>query len=94
MSTSDELTSAYATRLTRCPTQLSHFRVHFSIRRAASNRDLSGVSGDSIVRNAVRRHFVTVTHWACGVGESRIGLCQSMIDFGYGLAYASTALAE
>jgi len=30
MSTSDELTWAYATRLTRCPTQLSHFRVHFS----------------------------------------------------------------
>ena len=43
---------------------------------------------------ALRRQFVTVTRWACGVGESRISLCQSSIDFGYGLAYASTALAE
>jgi hypothetical protein len=66
----------------------------FRIRRTASNRDLSGVSGDSIVRNALRRQFVTVTRWACGVGESRISLCQSIIDFGYGLAYASTVLAE
>ena len=46
------------------------------------------------VRNALRRQFVTVTRWACGVGESRISLCQSIIDFGYGLAYASTVLAE
>ena len=90
----DVLNWADASRLTRCPTRCLTFVSIFRIRRTVSNRDLSGVSGDSIVRNALRRQCVTVTRWACGVGESRISLCQSIIDFGYDLAYASTALAE